>query len=119
MEGSQVPRRSGDGAVPRYAGIREGGELGGWSPRGLERGRLGSESVRRAEASGVLGAETEAEDRGSGERVLGVVGVGGREGRVQLLNSGWPVGPSSLHPQPKTLALVPPTVPLALSLIRV
>lgn len=53
MEGSQVPRRSGDGAVPRYAGIREGGELGGWSPRGLERGCLGSEGVRRAEASGV------------------------------------------------------------------
>lgn len=69
MAGSQVPRRSGDGAVPRYAGIPGGGQVGGWSPGGLERERLGSECVRRAEASGVLGAEAEAGVRGSGEGV--------------------------------------------------
>lgn len=85
--GSRVPRPSGDGAVPGSAGIRGEGGPGGWSPRDRGRGRLACECVRRVAARRVLGAEPELGVRESGERVLGVVGVGRGEDRAQRLNS--------------------------------
>ena len=46
------------------------------------------------------------------------VGVGKCEGGGQQHNSPRVLGPSSLHPQPWTLAIVLPPAPLVLSFIR-
>lgn len=79
----------------------------------------GFEGSREAAAEARLGPGLRqcagvGEDRRAGVES----GVGGGEGGVPPRSSPTATGPSSLRPQPKTLAVVPPTVPLVLSFIR-
>ena len=89
------------------------GEEAARGSRGVERdsqrGRLGSECNRRALTRAVLGAEAgEPEVREHPEKRCRKSEVGGVKYAFNRATAGWSLGPSLLHPQPQTLAMVLP-----------
>ena len=78
------------------------------------RRRLGSQCNRRAGTRAVIGAEAdEPGARELPERGCHDGGVGGVKAEFNRATAAWPLGPSFLHPPPKTLAIVPPPVPFS------